>query len=156
MSGANWGVFGVEEFDSPSAFSALFCFLRLFLSFRLFSFVPVADGAKGDAAATDGGFPRFGLSGLDLAGLYRSWKFKTALGRAPNGEGAEGAGEGVEGISEEALRLRFCSAFLEDGLSIDSAVVEFGEEAEPTCGGILEGFGDLDCFGLGFDFELDD
>ena len=155
MSGANWGVFGVEEFDSPSAFSALFCFLRLFLSFRLFSFVPVADGAKGDAAATDGGFPRFGLSGLDLAGLYRSWKFKTALGRAPNGEGAEGAGEGVEGISEEALRLRFCSAFFEDESFVDFAVGELGEGAEPTCGGILDRFGDLDCFGFDFDFELD-
>ena len=152
MLGADWGVFGVEEFDSPSAFSALFCFLRLFLSFRLFSFVPVAEA---DAAATDGGFPRFGLSGLDLAGLYRSWKFRTALGRAPNGEGAEGAGEGVEGNSEGALRLRFGSAFFEDELFVDFAVGEFGEGAAPTCGGIVDEFGGLDCFGFDFDFELD-
>ena len=155
MLGADWGVFGVEEFDSPSAFSALFCFLRLFLSFRLFSFVPVADATEGDAATTNGGFPRFGLSGLDLAGLYRSWKFRTALGRAPNGEEAEEAGEGVEGISEEALRLRFCSAFFEDGLFVDSAIGDLGVGAEPTCGGILDRFGDLDCFGFDFDFELD-
>jgi len=104
---------------------------------------------------------RFGLSGLGLAGLYRSWKFKTAVGRAPNGEGAEGAGDGVEGISEAELRFRFCSAFFEADLFVEScgdALVEageLGEVAEPTCGGILDGFGSLGCVGFDFALELE-
>ena len=81
-----------------------------------------------------------------------------AVGRAPKDEGAEGAGEGVEGISE--LRLRFCSAFFDDGLFVESCGDgpiggESGEEAEPTCGGILDDFGGLGCFGFDFCFELD-
>ena len=125
------------------------------------SFVPLAEGVEGEAATTGGGIARFGLRGLGLAGLYRSWKFSTAVGLAPNGEGAEGAGDGVEGISDEALRFRFCSALFEAGLFVESGgdglvvVEKLGDVAEPTDGGILDGFGGLGCFALVFDLELD-
>jgi hypothetical protein len=150
---------------SAIAFSLRFSFLGRYRSSSVDCFALSATDVEGEGFGAGLGASRLGLSGLGLAGLYLLWKWSAAVGRFPlTGEGVEGAGEGVDGSSDIDLRFLFFSAFFED-CSFDNgcfgndmlASIGVGDEAEPTCGGKLDGLGGFGSFDFGFDFgfELD-